>query len=60
MLAGFLATAILSIATDLAMHATGVFPPEGQPMSNGLFVLATVYRYDLHGRGRLYHCARRA
>jgi peptidoglycan/LPS O-acetylase OafA/YrhL len=43
-LAGFLATAILSIATDLAMHGTGIFPPEGQPMSNGLFVLATVYR----------------
>jgi len=43
-LAGFLATAILSIATDLAMHATGVFPAEGQPMSNALFALATVYR----------------
>jgi peptidoglycan/LPS O-acetylase OafA/YrhL len=43
-LAGFLATAILSIVTDLAMHATGVFPPEGQPMSNGLFVWATAYR----------------
>jgi hypothetical protein len=43
-LAGFLATAILSIATDLAMHAIGVFPAEGQPMSNGLFVFATVYR----------------
>jgi hypothetical protein len=43
-LAGFLATAILSIATDLAMHATGVFPPEGRPMSNELFALATVYR----------------
>jgi surface polysaccharide O-acyltransferase-like enzyme len=43
-LAGFIATAILSIATDLAMHTTGVFPPEGQPMSNGLFALATVYR----------------
>ncbi len=44
MLAGFLATAILSIATDLAMHATGVFPPEGRPMSDELFMLATFYR----------------
>jgi hypothetical protein len=26
------------------MHATGVFPPWGQPMSDGLFVWATVYR----------------
>jgi hypothetical protein len=43
-LAGFLTTAILSIATDLAMHATGVFPAEGQPMSTTLFALATVYR----------------
>jgi hypothetical protein len=43
-LAGFLATAIPSIATDIAMHATGIFPPEGWPMSNRLFVLATVYR----------------
>jgi hypothetical protein len=43
-LAGFLATAILSIATDLAMRATGIFPAEGQPMSNALFMLATVYR----------------
>jgi hypothetical protein len=43
-LAGFFATFILSIATDLALHAAGVFPPWGQPMSNALFVLATVYR----------------
>jgi hypothetical protein len=43
-LAGFLATFILSIATDLILHGAGVFPPWGQPMSNALFVLATVYR----------------
>jgi peptidoglycan/LPS O-acetylase OafA/YrhL len=43
-LAGFLATFILSIATDLVLHAAGVFPPWGQPMSDALFVLATVYR----------------
>jgi hypothetical protein len=42
--AGFFACFILSIATDLVLHAAGVFPPWGQPMSNALFVLATVYR----------------
>jgi surface polysaccharide O-acyltransferase-like enzyme len=39
-----LAGAILSIATDMVMHATGVFPPWGQPMSDALFLLATAYR----------------
>jgi peptidoglycan/LPS O-acetylase OafA/YrhL len=43
-LAGFLATAILSIATDLVLHAAGIFPAWGQPMSDALFVLATAYR----------------
>ena len=43
-LAGFLAIFILSIATDVALHATGVFPPWGQPMSDALFLLATAYR----------------
>lgn len=50
-LAGFFATFILSIATDLVLHAAGIFPPWGQPMSNTLFVLATVYRtiYTISG-----------
>jgi len=43
-LAGFFATFILSVATDLALRATDVFPPWGQRMSDALFVLATVYR----------------
>jgi peptidoglycan/LPS O-acetylase OafA/YrhL len=43
-LAGFLATFVLSIGTDLVLHAAGVFPPWGQPMSNALFMLATAYR----------------
>jgi peptidoglycan/LPS O-acetylase OafA/YrhL len=42
--AGFLATALLSLGTDAVMHAIGVFPPWGQPMSDALFVLATAYR----------------
>jgi hypothetical protein len=42
--AGFFATFILSIGTDLLLHAASVFPRWGQPMSNALFVLATAYR----------------
>jgi hypothetical protein len=42
--AGFLATAILSTATDAVMHAAGVFPAVGENMSDALFALATAYR----------------
>ena len=42
--AGLLAIVVLSTATDLALHRSGVFPPEGQPMVGGLWVLATAYR----------------
>ena len=42
--AGFLVVVVLSIGTDLLMHATGVFPPFGEPMSDSRFLLATVYR----------------
>ncbi|MBI5067885.1 MAG: hypothetical protein HZB56_06570 [Deltaproteobacteria bacterium] len=42
--AGFALTFVLSVATDALLHATGVFPPFGQPMADGLFVLATAYR----------------
>jgi hypothetical protein len=41
--AGFLATALLSVATDAILHAAGVFPP-GPHMSDGLFALALAYR----------------
>jgi surface polysaccharide O-acyltransferase-like enzyme len=43
-LAGFVAVVVLSLGTDLVLHATGVFPAWGQPMSDALFLLATVYR----------------
>jgi hypothetical protein len=43
-LAGLLAIIILSSATDMVLHATGIFPPSGQPMSDALFLLATAYR----------------
>jgi hypothetical protein len=42
--AGFFVTALLSLGTDVVMHATGVFPPWLEPMAGELFVLATAYR----------------
>ena len=44
LLAGFVVVVILSLGTDLALHAAGIFPPLGQTMSNPLFLLATAYR----------------
>ncbi|HSE31374.1 MAG TPA: hypothetical protein VLA93_07330 [Pyrinomonadaceae bacterium] len=43
-LAGILFIVILSLATDIVMHATGIYPPWFQPMSTPLWVLATAYR----------------
>ena len=43
-LAGFVTVVALSAGTDAVLHATGVFPPVGQPMSDALFLFATVYR----------------
>lgn len=42
--AGLLAVIILSLGTDVVMHATKIFPPWGERMSDALFVLATAYR----------------
>lgn len=42
--AGLIAVVVLSIGTDAVMHATNLFPPSGQRMTDGLFVLATAYR----------------
>lgn len=42
--AGFLVTAVLSLGIDVVLHASGVFPPWGEQMANGLFVWATAYR----------------
>jgi hypothetical protein len=49
--AGFLAVVALSIGTDLALYAAGVFPPLGQPTAGPLLLLATVYRtvYSIAG-----------
>jgi hypothetical protein len=58
-LAGAGATIVLSIATDAALHATGVFPPLGQSMAGGLFVLAAAYR-QVYGVAGAYLTARLA
>lgn len=42
-LAGFLIIVILSIGTDIVLHATGVFP-QGR-MADSLFAFATSYRF---------------
>ena len=57
--AGLLVIVILSIVTDVVMHTTGIFPPPGQPMSNGLWLLATFYRF-LYGVLGCYVAARLA
>ena len=59
LLAGFLAVIILSLGTDVALHATGVFPPWGQPMAEALFLLATAYR-AVYGVAGSYIAARLA
>ncbi len=45
-LAGSVAVVLLTSGTDLVLHATGVFPPWGQPMINAdaVLLLATAYR----------------
>ncbi len=43
-LAGFVVIFVLSLGTDGILHATGVYPPWGQTMSDSLFGLATAYR----------------
>lgn len=43
-IAGLLTTIIVTTIVDIGMHATGVFPPMGQPMSSSLWWLAIAYR----------------
>jgi len=44
-LAGIVAGIVLSLGTDVVLRAAGIFPPLGlPPMSDSLFLLATVYR----------------
>lgn len=59
LLAGFLFVVILSIATDMALQAAGIFPALGQRMSGGLLLLATAYR-TVYGVAGSYLTARLA
>jgi hypothetical protein len=44
--AGFVVVVVLSLGTDAVLHATGVFPGWGEPMSDALFLLATAYEWQ--------------
>lgn len=57
--AGLAVGIIPAVGTDALMHATGIFPPTGQGMSDGLFLLATAYR-TLYGVASSYVVARLA
>jgi hypothetical protein len=50
-LAGILVGAGLSLGTDILLHLGGIFPALGQPMSDKLLLLATLYRtiYNIVG-----------
>jgi hypothetical protein len=49
--AGLVATFAVTTAVDVALHATRVYPPFGQRMSDVLFVLALAYRIPLDVAG---------
>ena len=42
--AGLLVGVILSLGTDQILHVLKIYPPWGQTMSDGLFMVATAYR----------------
>lgn len=44
LVAGLVTGIVLTLGTDAILHVTGIFPPSGQAMSSGLFMLATAYR----------------
>ena len=58
-LAGAVASIVVTLATDAALHKAGVFPPVGQPASDGPLALATAYR-TIYGVAGAYLTARLA
>ena len=50
---------VLSVGTDAALEAMGVFPAQGQPASSPLLLLATIYR-TAYGVAGAYVAARLA
>ena len=56
---GALVGILLSLGTDLLLHAAGLLPVPPQPASNAMLALATVYR-TIYGILGSYICARLA
>jgi len=50
-LGGLVATVIATTVIDMILHATGVFPPLGVRMGDGLFLLALAYRIPMNVGG---------
>jgi hypothetical protein len=50
-LGGIFAGVIPTVATDIVLHSTGVFPPWGQPTGDALLLLATAYRIPFNIAG---------
>ncbi|WP_437841359.1 hypothetical protein [Sorangium sp. So ce1153] len=50
-LCGLFSTFLITTAVDLALHASGVFPPHGERMADSLFVLALAYRIPFNTAG---------
>ena len=44
LLVGFVVGVVLSLGTDMVLHAIGVFPDFGQPVADKPLLLATIYR----------------
>lgn len=44
LLAAIIVGIVLSVGTDAVLHAAGILPPLGQPTSDPLLLLATLYR----------------
>ncbi|WP_437517601.1 hypothetical protein [Sorangium sp. So ce1099] len=50
-LGGLLSTFFITTVVDLALHASGFFPPHGERMADSLFVLALAYRIAFNTAG---------
>lgn len=59
LVAGLVVGLVLTLGTDAILHVTNVFPPYGQPASNGPLAFATVYRF-IYGAIGSYVAARLA
>lgn len=45
--AGVLATIVITTVVDILLHIAGVYPPWGQPLDDSLSFLATAYRIPI-------------